>query len=240
MSDKLLTTMILSLSLFIGGCGREAENRLKGKFLLFEHPEGVDTPDAIEFSSNGACLRDVGDNRHIAAKYQIDREGRLVIVADTSTTTTYTYQYQLLNHTLKLAGDDLTLFYVRPPESQHPRFEEIVGTFGMHSDLGESAGQITSDHKFREHLHNFVPDDHAYYDIHMDGTCSYGDGVVTYLPEHSNAPQKDKYLRDFIIKRDASGLWIIDPFHDSIVCQTPATNLDLSPPPEGYQKEQGP
>jgi hypothetical protein len=70
----------------------------------------------------------------------------------------------------------------------------------------------------------------------MDGTFSYSNGIVTYLPEHSDAPQQDKYLRDFIIKRDGKGLWQIDAYHDSIICERPVSNLDLPPVPDGYHK----
>jgi hypothetical protein len=82
-------------------------------------------------------------------------------------------------------------------------------------------------------------DDHTYHDIYMDGICSYADGIVTYTPENSKMPKEDeeyKYFRDFIVRRDKDGLWIVDPFHDTISCQAPAANMDFSPPPAGYRK----
>ena len=105
----------------------------------------------------------------------------------------------------------------------------------MQNEMGSSATEITGAHKFRAHLHDLVPDDHTYYDIHIEGTYTYADGIGTYFPEHSNAPEQDKYLRDIIMKRDEKGLWVIDPYHDLIVCGAPATNLDLPPVPPGYR-----
>jgi hypothetical protein len=36
----------------------------------------------------------------------------------------------------------------------------------------------------------------------MDGTYTYADGVITYYPEHSTAPQPDEYIRDFVIRKE--------------------------------------
>jgi hypothetical protein len=229
--------IVLVIGFFITDCGGGAGKAISGKFLLFEHPKDADAPDAIEFRVDGSCIVDSGERSGIPGKYHAYPNGSLTINADTGTQTEYTYNYQLLKYTLVLSKDDKSsLFYVRLPEGPHPRFAEIVGVFYSHSDLGDSAGEITADHKFRDHLQNLVPEEHAYYDINMDGVCSYSNGVVTYVPEHSNAPQQDKYLRDFIVKRDASGLWVVDPFHDAVLCEKLATNFDLPPPPSGYQK----
>lgn len=205
--------------------------------MLFEHPKDMDALDAIEFRADGSCLVDSGERTGISAKYHADPDGSLRIEADTGSQTVYAYSYQLHKYTLVLSKDDKPdLYYVRLIEGSHPQFGEIVGIFYSHSDLGDSAGEITADHKFREHLHDFVPGEHRYYDINMDGKCTYTNGVVTYIPEHSNAPQQDKYLRDFIVKRDVNGVWFVDPFHDTVFCETPATNLDLPPPPQGYRE----
>jgi hypothetical protein len=208
------------IGFFITACGGGAGKTISGKFLLFEHPRDADAPDAIEFRSDGSCIVDAGERTGILGKYHAYPNGSLKIDADTGTQTEYTYNYR--------------------PEGPHPQFAEIVGIFRAHSDLGDSAGEITADHRFRDHLQDLVPEEHVYYDINIDGKCSYSNGVVTYVPEHSNAPQQDKYLRDFIVKRDGRGLWIVDPFHDTVLCETPATNLDLPSPSNGYRKGEQP
>src|SRR5579859_2733079 len=229
------------ISVCITACGDSTGKAISGKFLLFERPKDTDAPDAIEFRSDGSCIVDAGERTGILGKYHADPNGSLKIDANTGTQTEYTYNYQLLKYTLVLSKDEKSsLFYVRLPEGPHPQFAEIVGIFHAHSDLGDSAGEITADHRFRDHLQDLVPEEHVYYDINIDGKCSYSNGVVTYVPEHSNAPQQDKYLRDFIVKRDGRGLWIVDPFHDTVLCETSATNLDLPPPPKGYRKGERP
>jgi hypothetical protein len=231
--------ILLLLGLLGAGCGNSSKapnNQLAGKFFLSECPTGSVAPDAVDFRADGTCLVDAAGRAGVAGKYEVSEDDHLTIEADVGAWKEFNAPYELLNYTLTLQpSDETTLIYVRMPDGSRPQFSEILGTFALHSDLGDSAGEITADHKFREHLHDFMADDHTYYDIHMDGSCSYSNGIVTYVPEHSDAPQQDRYLRDFIIKRDASGLWQIDEFHDAIVCEPPATNLDLPPIPTGYQ-----
>jgi hypothetical protein len=235
MSIRLPTAFLL-LCLFMTACGKAGEGRISGKFWLFEHPTDQDTPDAIEFRADGTCLIGSGEGAGVAGKYHAQPDGVLKITADAGSQTEYTFNYQLLKYTLVLSKDGKPfLYYVRLPEGSAPQFTEIVGIFHANSDQGESAGEITADHKFRDHLCDLVASDHTYFDIKIDGTCSYSEGVVTYNPLHSDAPQQDKYLRDFIVKRDTHGLWVIDPFHDTIMCETQASNLDLAPPPIGYR-----
>lgn len=231
-------TILLLFGLFSIGCGNRGKlpgNGFAGKFLLSERPLGAEVLDAIEFHPDGTCLVDIDERNGVAAKYETS-DGHLRIETDGTSQKEYAYPYQLLNYTLTLQQNDGTrLIYVRMPGGPRPQFKEILGIFGMHNELGDTAGEITADYKFRDHLHDLIPDDHTYYDIHMDGTCSYSNGVVTYVPEHSDAPQQDKYLRDYIIKRDTNGLWQIDPFHDTVVCAPPASNFDLPPIPSGYR-----
>jgi len=232
---------ILALAgLFGAGCGntdKVSDNEFTGKYFLAECPSGSVAPDAIEFRPDGSCLVDASDHIGIAGKYETTAEGHLTIEADTGEWKEFNAPYELGKYTLTLQPNNETmLIYVKMPEGSRPQFDEILGIFSAHNELGDSAGGLTADHKFLEHLHDLDPDEYTYYDIHMDGTFSYSNGIVTYLPEHSDAPQQDKYLRDFIIKRDGKGLWQIDAYHDSIICERPATNLDLPPVPDGYHK----
>jgi hypothetical protein len=240
MNIRTLATAFL-FALSITGCERGKEKTITGKFSLSESPSDTDAPDAIEFRPDGSCLVDSGERTGIPGKYHVSPDGHLSISTNAGSHTGYTYQYQLLKHTLVLSpNENVSLIYVRLPEGLHPQFTEIVGIFQMHTDLGDSATEITADDKFRVHLRSLVPEEHTYYDISMDGKCSYAKGVVTYVPEHSDAPQQDKYLRDFIVKRDAKGLWGVDPFHDTVVCETPGTDLSLPPPPKGYRNGRQP
>lgn len=231
--------VLLFFGLLSAGCGnadKASNNQLAGKFFLAECPTGSVAPDSIEFRADGTCLVDAAGRTGVAGKYEVSEDERLTIEADVGAWKEFNAPCELLNYTLTLEPSGETeLIYVRMPDGPRPPFSEILGTFSMHNDSGDSAGEITGDHKFREHLHDLDSDEHTYYDIHIDGTCSYSNGIVTYLPENSDAPQPDKYLRDFIIKRDAKGLWQIDPYHDRILCEQPATNLDLPPVPSGYQ-----
>jgi len=232
---------ILSLGLFLAACGKWEETKIDGKFLLSDRPAEADAPDAITFRPEGSCVFDDGERRGAAGKYLADAAGHIKIEADAGPRKKYKYRYKLLRYTLVLSDDDgNSLYYVRPAEGPHPSFNEILGIFSAHNDLGDTKGEITEDHHFRAHLLTLNAEDHTFYEISMDGSCNYEDGVVTYLPEHSDDPQADKYVRDFIVKRDEKGLWIIDPLHDSLLCETPATNLELPPPPGGYQNARKP
>ena len=235
MTNKAQIAVALLMAL-TSGCGTKAHNELAGKFLLFNQPIGSDAPDAIEFRPDGSCIFEADGTTNIISKFMTDGEGKLKIEAQAIFRPAYEFKYELHTYTLVLSQDGKEdLYYVRPPDAPHPRFDDILGIFGMHNDLGDSEGEITAGHTFRDHLHDLVPDDHTYYDISIYGKCTYADGVVTYFPELSNAPEQDKYLRDFIVKHDEKGLWVIDPYHDSIVCELAATNLDLPPVPQGYR-----
>lgn len=231
--------ILLLLGLLDAGCGKANKpptNQLAGKFFLAECPTGSVAPDVIDFRADGTCLVDAAGRSGVAGKYEVTEDDRLTIDSDVGAWKEFSAPYELLKYTLTLEPSaGTTLVYVRMPDGPHPRFNEIFGTFAIHNDSNDFAWEVTEDQKFHEHLHAFVPDDRTYYDIHMDGTCSYSNGIATYELEHSDAPQQDKYLRDFIIKRDAKGLWQIDPYHDAVICEVPATNLDLPPVPSGYQ-----
>jgi hypothetical protein len=237
MTIRTLSITLLS-GFFIAACGGGPDKVISGKYSLFELPADRDAPDAIEFRPGGSCLIDSGERTGILGKYRASANGRLKIAAESGMWKDYTCKYELHKITLVLDPDEETsLIYVRLPEGPHPEFTEILGTFFAHTDLGDSAGEITADHKFRDHLRYVDHERHTYEEAEIDGKCTYADGVVTYLPEKSDAPQQEKYMRDFIVKRDAKGLWLVDPFHDEVICQTPVTDLSLPPPPDGYGKE---
>lgn len=252
MALRLLTSLVLlSLGIGCGNGSRSSNKGLAGKFFLSECPTDSVAPDAIEFRPDGSCVVDAGGRTSIAGKYETSAVGHmsmwltvgvvqrhLVIEADTVAWKQFICSYELGNYTLTMQDADGTpLIYVRMPEGPRPQFNQILGTFGVHNEAGDSAGDLTADYKFHDHLHELDPDKHLYHDVQVDGTCTYSNGVLTYRPEHSNAPERDKYLRDFIIKRDSKGLWQIDPYHDTIICEPPVTNLDLPPVPSGYRKE---
>jgi hypothetical protein len=223
------------LVLLVCGFGTKPYNELAGRFILYSQPVGSDAPDAIEFRPDGSCIFEADETTNIVSKYQVDGEGNLTIDAAAIFRSAYKFKCQFHKYTLVLSQDGKDdLYYVRPPGVPHPKFDDVLGIFGMTNEMGSSATGITADHTFRAHLHDLVPEDHTYYDIYIDGKYTYADGVGTYMIEHSNAPEQDKYVRDFIVKRDEKGLWIIDPYHDAVACQPAATNLDLPPVPTGY------
>jgi len=233
--------LTFSLGVLLSGCGRLGGRSLTGKYLLYNHPEDIDAPDLIEFHPDGTCAIDAGDESGLQAKYHSYPFDRLTIEATAGDRKKYGYKYQLLKYTLILtSGEEDPLYYVRAPDGPHPEFSEITGLFGAHSDLGNSAGEITADRTFKIHVLSLVAEDRTYYDITMDGKCTYVDGIVTYYPEHNTESRPDKYVRDFIVKRDTKGIWLIDPFHDNLLLETPATNFDLPPPPNGYRNGNDP
>lgn len=193
-------------------------------------------PDAINFETNGTCILGADGLTNIQANYQTVSGGYLQIKTSGASHRTYYYKYQLGTYVMVLSQygmDDL--YYVRCPEPPHPKYEDILGTFAAHNELGDTVGDMLADHTFHDHLHDLDNENRVYYDFFISGTCTYSNGVITYWPTNSNATEHDRYFRDFIVKRDEKGLWQIDMFHDSILCETAASNLDLPPPPRGYK-----
>jgi hypothetical protein len=222
-------------------CLAGPDDRFTGKYLLFERPADVEALDGIEFLATGICRVDQDDRAKLAATYHTTEDGRIFIESKETKKPVYEYRYESLKQTIIFsAAENVALIYAHPSDEPHPKFAELVGIFLMHSDAGDSATEITADSHFRAHLHDLVPENHTYFDIVMDGRCTYSDGVVTYLIEHSNAPQRDKYIRDFILKRDDSGVWELDPIADMVSRATPCSTLDLPPVPKGYQPAKEP
>ncbi len=162
--------------------------------------EGPVVPEAMEFMADGSCVLDMGGHKGVKATFQTDKDSNLTIKILALPST---YHYCLLTYTLTFCGPDGSEYvYVRPPAAPHPEFKDVVGIFSAHTDLGDAATEITADHKFRMHMHYLVPGEKNYYDIFMDGTCTYAGGIITYTPEHDTSPVLTKYIRDFVVKCD--------------------------------------
>ena len=211
------------------------DERLIGRFLLAERPVGPWVPDDIEFHADGSCTIDNDERSGTTGRCQVHPNGQLSVASGKTPRDSFTNAYRLLNYTLQVSqtgGSDL--LYVRAPRPPHPTKADILGIYWAHSALGDAGTELSADHTFRVRSVDLMPD-HTYYEIQMAGAYVYEDGVIAYFPERSNAPQKDRYIRDFVVKREKNCLWIVDPFHDTLLCETPATNLDLPPPPPGYR-----
>ncbi len=63
---------------------------------------------------------------------------------------------------------------------------------------------------------------------------------MTYLPDKPLGSQEDVFIKDALAKHDAKGLWVIDPYDDVLLLETPAKDLNFPPPPAGYQAVSAP
>jgi len=214
----------------------EISGPLSGKYLLVAHPKDVQAPDAIDFHPDGSCFVDIGDHSNIGGKYETDDAGNLTL--DPAGNPESKYHFQRLKCSLILAKDgESPLYYGLLPTQPSPvAFSDVIGTYLARDKYGDSNTEITPDHKFQIHAHQLDLDGHVYYDLLMDGTCSYADGVITYTIAHSVGPEQDQYLRDLVVKHDDKGIWVLDAYTDAVICETPSKNLDLPPPPDGYRE----
>jgi hypothetical protein len=214
---------------------RPKPRRLIGRFLLSERSAGPWVPDDIQINADGSCAIHADRRPRGSLGCQIHPDGTMTFDSRGLLPDAFTGAYRLLDYTLRVSppgGSDLIYVLRSPPP--YPTDADIVGVYRAHSSSGDAATELASNHTFRVHLMNLMPD-HTYIEIEMDGTYTYTDGVITYYPEHSTAPQRDKYIRDFVIRKEKACLWIVDPFNDVPLCQTPVPNLDLPPPPAGYE-----
>jgi hypothetical protein len=214
----------------------EISGPLSGKYLLVEHPKDVQAPDLLDFHPDGSCVVDLGVHTGIAGKYQTDDTGNLTL--QPAGNPEFKYHFQRLKTSIILTPDSGSpLYYGLKPDQPTPvAFTDAIGTYLARDQYGDSVTQITPDHKFLIHGHQFDNDGHVYYDIRLDGTCSFADGVITYNIAHSVSTQQDQYVRDLLVKHDDKGLWVVDAYTDAILCETPSKDLDLPPPPEGYRE----
>jgi hypothetical protein len=228
-----------------------------GTFVLIEHVKGVEAADRIAFHPDGSCVLDLDGRKGLTGSYNADADGNLSLVADGGKTAlSYHFKRGKVGLVLSHDGDDDLYYGLLPDYPPRLQFSDLVGSFSCDDENGDSVTTITPDHKFSVHLRQLTTvaaapsgivstiaswfnggANKVYYDIAIDGTCSYADGVTTYIVEHYAGSQPpDQSLSDVVIKRDDKGLWIIDPYHDKVICQPPAANLDLPAPPAGYDK----
>jgi hypothetical protein len=222
---------------------------LSGTYVLVEHPTGIKIPDRVAFQGGGACVVELEGKAGLAGKYQADAAGNLTIDAGNGEEPEK-FQYARKQVSMILTDKDAGDFYYArlPAEKPHVEFKDLTGIFWCQNEMGESVTEITPVHRFRVLLRELsAPQniltplltqakDRTYTDVTLEGTCSYADGVTTYTVEHTDAAQPDQSTADVVIKRDAKGLWIVDAYHDAVICQPLVDKLELSAPPAGYQK----
>jgi hypothetical protein len=188
------------------------------------------------FEADGRCLVDIGTRTGVPARCLSGLDGELRIEEVSTQATILEGKIRLSEYVLHIVRPDHSeVPYVRCPQGSHPSEAEILGPYRAHSDLGDTVQELFADHRFRSHNRDLVPEDHTYFEYWMEGTYSYSDGVITYLPGAAGSPHKLDYLRDFVAKRDDQCVWLVDPLHDNLLCQQRAKNLDLPPSPEGYR-----
>jgi hypothetical protein len=234
MIGRVIFSLLLSFGLVTTGLGAD---ELRGKFVLFTLPkEGTKAPEAMEFMADGTCILEVGGHAGVKGTFRTDADSKLTLKYGAEPKAVLTYHYCLLTFMLTFCqSDGSDIYYMRPPSAPHPEFKDLVGIFLAHNDLGDAVTEITPDHRFRAHLHSLDNNEKSYYDTSMDGTCTYADGIITYIPEHDNSPEKSKYFRDFVVKCDEKGMSIIDFLHDNVLLETPAKTFDLPDLPKGYK-----
>jgi hypothetical protein len=209
---------------------------LVNRFFLFERPVGDGHPEMIDFRSDGTCTLDLPDRRGAAGRWEVNGAGELVIETVTPAEVVFADQLEMGRHLFKLSGRaDGPLLYVRAPAPPFVPERDILGIRHMHNDFGDAFQDLRPDHTFRMHTLDLVPMNRTWFEHTLDGAFAYEDGIVTYRFAHADLPRDDVYIRDFVLKRDDTCLWIVDPFADGTACGLRATSLALPPPPEGYQ-----
>lgn len=255
MKQLLALLAILVLPIAVCAQDRSPPITLSGTYVLVDHVKGIEAPDLIGFHSDGTCLLNLDGSNGLTGNYFAGTDGSLKI-NPTPTAPSLSYTYEQGKVSMKITTENQEdLYYCQLP-AQAPRvtFNDVLGIYSYGDENGDSAGEITADHRFREHIHEFSVEGpsglgaiiasffkgnsgerHVYYDVTMDGTCSLDNGVITYTVQHiTGSPQQDQSFADILVKIDSSGFWIVDPYHDKVICEPPAKSLDLPPPPDGY------
>lgn len=235
-----LLLLFLSLAIADADPWVPASGSITGHYLLIEHDTDIDSLDAIEFHPDGSCKVDYTGRAGIAASYKFGNDEKMTITLDDGSKA-FTYGVKRGKISLKLSNDDADRYYALLPDSPAPvTFNDVLGIYATHNSLGDYATQITADHHFHVHLRDFNPQNHTYFDVFTDGTCTFANGIVTYLPEHPFGTQAVDFIKDALARRDARGLWVISAYDDKLLLETPARDLNFSPPPAGYQATSAP
>jgi len=207
-----------------------------GHYLLIEHILNTSALDAIDFHPDGTCAVDYTGTTAIPASYKID--GAKLTITLPAGAPTFVYGFTRKNLCLTLTQYNAAdLHYVLLPATPSPvTFKDVVGIYHSRNPIGDSAQEITPDHHFRMHIRNYFPDDHTYGDGYANGTCTFANGIVTYIPDQTgSSPQQDLFIKDVLVKHDARGLWVIDAIDGVLLDETPAKDLNFPPPPAGYK-----
>jgi hypothetical protein len=232
---SLLLGFLLSVAVARANVGALSGVSISGHYILIEHVKNIDALDGIEFHPDGTCKVDYDGNAGVAATYKFGDDGKMTItLGDGSKAFTYGVKWQKIS--LKLSNDAADFYYALQPDGpSRLTFKDVTGIYDTHNSQGDYATEITADHHYRVHIRDFDPQGRTYFDVYTDGTCSFANGIVTYLPARSLGSQMDVFIKDILAKRDAKGAWVIDPVDDKLLLETPAKDLSFPPPPAGYQ-----
>lgn len=242
--NKHLLGVLLILAFCIPVFGQEQSARpitqLSGKYYSVEHLKDAEVIDAIEFHPDGSCLVDIGGSNGVNGKYRLwQKNNSTGITIETGTAgPTLTYDVSCGDHALILTTQDgktVVTYGIFPQGRSHPTFSDVTGIYLARASYGDGVTEITSDHRFRFLYRIYDSTSHTYMECSGDGKCTYSDGVLTYFPEHSNAPEQEEYLRDLVVKHEGGKLWVVNPSDDTIQCETNVKSLDLPPPLPGYR-----
>jgi len=214
---------------------------LSGTYVLSQCPNNIQTFDRIVFKNDWTCLIDPGDGRSVPGKYQLTGAGdsATMTIDPSSAMPPATYGIWRLDHSFWLtpaSGGEPIGYSLLPPHPPNLNFDQIVGTFFCRERAGYNAFQITPDHKFHSRAIALDSDAHTAQEIDVDGTVTYANGIITYFNKHSTPSVAGKFNRDVIIRRDNAGIWVVDTFENTLLCEIPANSLDLPPPPPGYSQ----
>jgi hypothetical protein len=215
-----------------------ASQGLVGRFALFMRRIASEQPDTIEIDPDGRCVFDMDGRTGIVGTCRVSPEGMFTVDVAAVPRTVLFGKYTPFKYSFRVVRNDGSdLFYVRwprRPAKPHPPETALLGTSYERSNLGEIAQVLSPDHTFRFRGRDFVAEYRVYFDFEMQGHFSYADGILTYRPTVSTALEKVDYLNDFVVSRDETCVWVVDPFLDDLSCGKPAPNLDLPPPPAGF------
>ena len=231
------SSLLLAFLLCLGAGTVLALDPPKGKFILADRAEGTKVLDAIDFQPEGKCVVASHGHTDLKGTYSMDEDGLLTIVAPEASPATYEYTFRYFPTSMILTTKDGDEFnYAIPPAAPHPKESEVTGMFLVHTELGDALTELSADHTFRIHLHQYDNDEHTFVDIAMDGNWTYSDGIVEYRPKNQVSPLKFEYVRDFMTKRDDKGLWCIDAYLHNEACMVPVEKFELPNPPAGYHQ----